>query len=308
MARPQKMGLDYFPLDVDFIHDEELRLLKGEHGSLGFEVYVTLLCLIYSKNGYYYEWNERKPALLAQGAGANCTPQKADLIVQSCVKWSLFDGTLFYERGILTSQGIQRRYLAAIKERARKAAAAGRQIQVDARYWLVDEISTAQGLVQPVDPSHPSGKNTGSSAEKPPLLHGNIHKEEERKEEKSKEKQSRPAGKNPPVGAPAAPSPSPIQLAPSDYDALCAHFGKGAVDAKMAHLLSWSLETGRAPRDPAAKLRDWLTSDCPPAQSAGAAPAYLGKRTGAHCFTQRSYEDDDLDYLFSSPEDLLAGP
>ena len=139
------MGLDYFPFDVDFFQDEGIQLLRGEHGSLGLEVYMRLLCLIYHNNGYYYVWNERKPALIAQSTG--CTPQKIILIVHSCVKWSLFDDKLFCEGGILTSRSIQRRYLAAIRERARKADAAGRQISVEARYWLVDEIETAQGLV-----------------------------------------------------------------------------------------------------------------------------------------------------------------
>ena len=83
------------------------------------------------------------------------------------------------------------------------------------------------------------------------------------------------------------------------------------MDAKRIHLLSWMRETGRSPRDPAAKLRDWLTSDCAPVQPAPAAPSsapYVGKRTGAHCFSQRTYDDGDLDHLFSTLEELSAGP
>ena len=308
MARPLKMGLDYFPFDVDFFQDEDIQLIKSEHGSLGVEVYMRLLCLIYHFNGYYYVWNERKPALIAQSTG--CTPQKIDLIVRSCVKWSLFDDKLFCEDGILTSRSIQRRYLAAIRERARKADAAGRQITVEARYWLVNEIETAQGLVQLAPPADSSGKAPVFSAEKPPLFTGKSHKENQRKEEKTKEQESRAAGKNPP-DAPAAAPLSPPQIAPAEYEALCAQFGKAAVDAKRIHLLSWMRETGRSPRDPAAKLRDWLASDCAPVRSAPAAPAYPaypGKRTGAHNFTQRSYEDAELEHLFSTLEELSTGP
>ena len=308
LARPLKMGLDYFPFDVDFFQDEGIQLLRGEHGSLGLEVYMRLLCLIYHNNGYYYVWNERKPALIAQSTG--CTPQKVILIVRSCAKWSLFDNKLFCEDGILTSRSIQRRYLAAIRERARKADAAGRQITVEARYWLVNEIETAQGLVQLAPPADSSGKAPVFSAEKPPLFTGKSHKENQRKEEKTKEQESRAAGKNPP-DAPAAAPLSPPQIAPAEYEALCAQFGKAAVDAKRIHLLSWMRETGRSPRDPAAKLRDWLASDCAPVRSAPAAPAYPaypGKRTGAHNFTQRSYEDAELEHLFSTLEELSTGP
>ncbi|MGN1250730.1 MAG: DUF4373 domain-containing protein [Candidatus Spyradocola sp.] len=311
MARPLKMGLDYFPFDVDFFQDEDIQLIKSEHGSLGVEVYMRLLCLIYHFNGYYYVWNERKPALIAQSTG--CTPQKIDLIVRSCVKWSLFDDKLFCEDGILTSRSIQRRYLAAIRERARKADAAGRQITVVARYWLVDEIETAQGLVQLAQSEDFAGNNPGFSAEKPPIVTGKTHKVNQRKVNQSKEKESTAGGMNPPPDAPAAPL-TPPKLSPPEYEALCAQFGKAAVDAKWAHLLSWIRENGRTPRDPAAKLRDWLTSDSAPAQTAPAqtapapAPAYTGKRTGAHNFTQRTYEDDDLSYLYATLEDLAEGP
>ena len=109
---------------------------------------------------------------------------------------------------------------------------------MEARYWLVDEIETAQGLVQLAPPADSSGKAPVFSAEKPPLFTGKSHKENQRKEEKTKEQESRAAGKNPP-DAPAAAPLSPPQIAPAEYEALCAQFGKAAVDAKRIHLLSW---------------------------------------------------------------------
>ncbi len=30
MARPNKQGLDYFPLDVDFFNDEKIEAISGE--------------------------------------------------------------------------------------------------------------------------------------------------------------------------------------------------------------------------------------------------------------------------------------
>jgi len=36
MARPQKNGLDYFPLDVDMDQDDKIALIEAQHGVVGF--------------------------------------------------------------------------------------------------------------------------------------------------------------------------------------------------------------------------------------------------------------------------------
>lgn len=43
MARPNKMGLDYFPFDVDFFNDEKIVAISGEFGIKG-EIVVIKLC------------------------------------------------------------------------------------------------------------------------------------------------------------------------------------------------------------------------------------------------------------------------
>ena len=52
MARPQKEGLDYFPLDTDIAEDEKILYLEAETGLEGFAIYVKLLSTIY-RNSYY---------------------------------------------------------------------------------------------------------------------------------------------------------------------------------------------------------------------------------------------------------------
>lgn len=46
MARPQKEGLDYFPLDTDIAEDEKILYLEAETGLEGFAIYVKLLSTI----------------------------------------------------------------------------------------------------------------------------------------------------------------------------------------------------------------------------------------------------------------------
>ena len=126
MARPTVKGLKYFPFDVGFFRDKKIRLLRGQHGADGVEVYQRILCACYEgDNGYYLPWNANEDyALMAEDTGYS--EEKVRLIVSSCLNWSLFDDTLFKAGNVLTSRSIQRRYFGAIKETKSKAAAQGR--------------------------------------------------------------------------------------------------------------------------------------------------------------------------------------
>ena len=59
MARPQKKGFDYFPLDCDFFNggSQKIRALKRACGAVGILTYINLLCKVY-KNGYYLEFTD----------------------------------------------------------------------------------------------------------------------------------------------------------------------------------------------------------------------------------------------------------
>lgn len=314
MARPQKMGLDYFPLDVDFLDDDKVRMLQMEHGALGVVVYLRLLSQLYHDKGYFYCLDDGKLALLALRTGCGCTPQKADLIVRSCVKWSLFDDTLFDGCSALTSKGIQRRYLRAIKERARKAVAQGRQIVVDENLWLLNEQETQEestGYVKVAPNATLPGNNHHSSREQPPLILGRTHKVKKSKGKKNKEEESERAdGMTPPGDTPpAADTPlaygrnGMVKMTQADYLALKERYGQETVDAKIAHMESWMQEKGRRPKNCAAMLGDWLSEDTPatPAGSTGC----TGKRTSAHNVPQRQYNAQELDRLVYTDLDRL---
>ena len=50
MARPQKKGLDYFPMDVDIFNDTKLKVVRAGYGSDGVMLYLYLLCAIYKNS------------------------------------------------------------------------------------------------------------------------------------------------------------------------------------------------------------------------------------------------------------------
>lgn len=115
MARPNKTGLDYFPLDIDFFDDEKIVAISGEFGIKGEIVAIKLLCAIY-RNGYFILWNDLlKFKLLKNLPGISS--ELLDSIMNRLVLWGFFDKGLFDSMGVLTSVGIQKRYFKISKRR-----------------------------------------------------------------------------------------------------------------------------------------------------------------------------------------------
>lgn len=116
MARPTKIGLDYFPFDVDFFDDEKIEAISGEFGLKGELVVIKLLCAIY-RNGYFIMWDELlKMKLIKRLPGVS--KELLEQIVLRLVKWGFFNEGLFNSDSVLTSNGIQSRYSEATKRRS----------------------------------------------------------------------------------------------------------------------------------------------------------------------------------------------
>ena len=125
MARPQKQGLDYFPLDV--VCNGKIELIEAEFGLTGFAVVVKLFQRIYGERGYYCEWTDEVALLFGKknGLGGNAVSE----IVGASIKRGIFDKTMFEKYGILTSVGIQERYFEAVSRR--------KQVCVKEEYLLI---------------------------------------------------------------------------------------------------------------------------------------------------------------------------
>ena len=115
MARPLKTGLDYFPLDVNI--DDNIELIEAEHGIEGFAILIKLWQKIYA-NGYYIEWNEDMSLLFSRKI--NASVNMINDVINSCFKRNLFNKKMYFEHGILTSKGIQKRFITACSSSRRK--------------------------------------------------------------------------------------------------------------------------------------------------------------------------------------------
>ncbi len=138
MARPMKKGLEYFSLDVDMDQDDKIALIESQHGLVGFSIIIKLLMKIYS-NGYYYEWGEKE--LLLFSKRVNVDNNTCSEIVNDCIKWGIFDKSIFEKDGVLTSRGIQKRFLLAVGRRQR--------VEIKGKYLLLsnEDINVYKNLV-----------------------------------------------------------------------------------------------------------------------------------------------------------------
>lgn len=115
-GRPNKVGLDYFELDC--LLDDNVKLIQAEFGLKGFAVVVKLYQKIYGSNGYYCEWNEDVLFLfLVENGLSGDSKNLINEIVMACIRRGIFSEKLFNKFGILTSSGVQKRYLNATSKR-----------------------------------------------------------------------------------------------------------------------------------------------------------------------------------------------
>lgn len=112
MARPQKEGIDYFPLDVEM--SEEVKLIDAKFGVAGFGVLVKVWQIIYD-HGYYSKWTERE--LLLYKNRINADINLINAVINECLQWGIFNQGLYEKYSVLTSRGIQKRFFEATTRR-----------------------------------------------------------------------------------------------------------------------------------------------------------------------------------------------
>ncbi len=131
MGRKFKEGLDYFELDCQM--DDKIKLIQAEFGLKGFAVVVKLFQRIYGGFGYYCEWNDDSILLFMSENGL--TSENKNMITEitnACTRRGLFSEELYNKYKILTSHGIQERYINAVSRRE--------SVKMEKAYLLVDVV------------------------------------------------------------------------------------------------------------------------------------------------------------------------
>lgn len=164
MGRKFKEGLDYFELDCQI--DDKIKLIQAEYGLKGFAVVVKLFQRIYGERGYYCEWNDDTILLFMSDNGLDSENKTLiQGITDACIRRGLFSETLYKEYGILTSHGIQERYINAVSRRE--------SVKMEKAYLLVDVVKNNISVDR---------KAINVNRNK-----GNVDRKEQSREEKSRE-------------------------------------------------------------------------------------------------------------------------
>lgn len=136
MARLNKQGLDYFPLDVDFFLDDKIRFVVAKYGYAAEAVIIRLLCRIY-REGYFTLWNKDVAILFAESL-AGCDLRFVTVVVKELIKRDFFDEKIFKSYSLLTSKVIQKRFADATVRR--------KSIDKVDKYWLLGEVEKEQSV------------------------------------------------------------------------------------------------------------------------------------------------------------------
>ena len=220
MARPTKPGLDYYPMDVGFLRDKKIRLLWSEFGASSVIFVLYVLGKAYEGDGYFLTW-DKDECLLAADA-LQKPPTYIKEVLQGCLSRSIFDKWVFQTFNVLTSAGIQRRYIRGCEKRG--------EIAIFSEYWLLNinskkdvpaSIRAKLALV-----SLTGGNNDVNSPGNSETSPGNPQS----KVKESKGKESRVKG-----GAPTAPAPT---HAPSEGEDLGSGFVPPTVEEVAEYVLS----------------------------------------------------------------------
>lgn len=118
MGRPRK-AITYYNRDIDITDDTRIRKVLRKHGGLGGFVYEEILGMVYGTGNYYLRWKDDyildiADKIYEQDAG------KIRQIFETILESELFSKEIFDQFGILTSHGIQERYLERVKNSSRQ--------------------------------------------------------------------------------------------------------------------------------------------------------------------------------------------
>lgn len=115
MARPKKQGLDYFPLDTQFLSDVKVRKIMRAQGTNAISVLISLLCNIYRDEGYYIRRDSDVGFLISDEIGVK--EEYVNEVIDKAISVGFFDKNQYEKNNILTSNGIQKRFLEATERR-----------------------------------------------------------------------------------------------------------------------------------------------------------------------------------------------
>ena len=184
MARPRKDGLDYFPLDVNFLSDLKIKKIIRAYGAQAVAVVMSVLTTIYRDNGYFATYDDDLIFIIADELKLEDSYVKN--VIEKLIEVDFLNKEQKEKNNILTSIGIQEGYVKACERRVKTTLNATYSLLNDSSNELPQTESAPEGSFCKQKPNS-TGVNDDKSTQS---------KVKESKVKNSKEKESKNKVKN----------------------------------------------------------------------------------------------------------------
>ena len=189
MARPRKDGLDYFPLDVNFLSDLKIKKIIRAYGAQAVAVVMSVLTTIYRDNGYFATYDDDLIFIIADELKLEDSYVKN--VIEKLIEVDFLSQEQKEKNNILTSIGIQERYLKACERRVKTTLNATYSLLNDSSNELPQTESTAEGSFCQQKPDSTGVNDDKGTQSKVKESKAKNSKEQESKQQVSKEQESK---------------------------------------------------------------------------------------------------------------------
>ena len=186
MARPRKDGLDYFPLDVNFLSDLKIKKIIRAYGAQAVAVVMGVLTTIYRDNGYFATYDDDLIFIIADELKLEDSYVKN--VIEKLIEVDFLSKDQKEKNNILTSIGIQERYLKACERRVKTTLNATYNLLNDSSNELPQTESTAEGSFCQQKPDSTGVNDDKSTQSKVKESKVKNSKEKNSKQQESKNK------------------------------------------------------------------------------------------------------------------------
>ena len=111
MARPPKLGAEWFSHSVHAFNDSKIEILRLKHKNDGYAFYFYMLEQIYQKDNYEMDLSgdDAEDLVFIMSSKLSITVDDFHNILNTCLKCGLFDKNTYEERKCITSNGVKKR-------------------------------------------------------------------------------------------------------------------------------------------------------------------------------------------------------
>lgn len=131
MGRKPKQGIDFYPMDIGFLHDTKIKRLLQKRGSVGVLIYLSVIDHIYGGTGYYIDDDDDLLCKILDDTSGKYAPDEniVRAVIEDCCSLGLLSRVATSKT--ITAHRVQVQFYLATKRRT--------NIQVDRDKWLLSK-------------------------------------------------------------------------------------------------------------------------------------------------------------------------